>query len=436
MPLNSPQSQTISVWTTEADGTKVNVPLNKVIAELAPNMCTPSIIDYIKNTRAVDTSKFADVDYEAIEKTSPTVTYKDGKRVIAPKDVTAQMLTINAVRLKPTQIIDKYTLKDIDDMTDPSYKNKLAGKIIEFQQDLSVNNEIILFNNLVYSAKQCQAKLKAVDAAAVTFDKGAHYVVEDLTTAEDIIASIKKAKRILPLMGKANAKTDFDANFKYARGITHDNLIILINEDIKDEIITKDALLASDAGNQTFRDAGITKILGLYAFSTNNLPEGVNYVITTVGKWGTIAFDKVADKDWFAAGPDPEWEKDFNLKMSREQVMGILFEQLIVASVSTEADKTLALIDKFGNTTPVVVSKAIKDGEETFALEGETKAGAFTKAKEAIKSTFTGSDKETTEMTPEAIQSELNRIKDKQAKGNQLSKVEIKFLEEHDTKTN
>ncbi len=419
MPLNTPISQTISVF-TDIDGKRKPLDLTTVIAELAPQLCVPSIIEFIKNNQAVDTSRFSVVEYQAVTKTHPTVTYKDGKPVESPADVKYQNLTINAVKLRPTQIIDKYQLKDIDRMTNPEYQNLLASKVVEFTEELRIENEIILFNNLCCAAKGVQEKIVAAHPDAITFKKGAHFVASNLTTSDEIYDAIVDAKQVIQKIGNSNAKTMYDANYKYARGITLDNVILLINEEVKDNLLKRPGLFASDAGLELFKNAGITKICGLNTYSTNSLPDGVNFVITTVGKVGSIAFNKVADKDWFSTGPDAKWEKDIYLHCSREQVMGILYEQTIL--VSTQEDVELTEMNKYGSTTP---STKFAESAETFSLE-QQKESTFNAAKETAKSWF-----KEKEPTVEEIKTELARIREKLNKNQELAKKEKKFLEKY-----
>lgn len=384
-----PKSSTVTVE-TDVNGVKEKLPLNTVIAEIAPNLTTPTIISLIANTSAVDTSKFADIEYRAIAKSQPTVSYVDGKLVVDQAGADYKTLEVNPVRLKPTEIIDKYKINDIDTFAGQDFEKALADQVINFNAALETNNEMLAFNNMAYAAQEAQKKIVADTAGATTFAKGAHVEVKTLATADEVYDAISKAKTVIKRIGKENAKTNYDKNFKYAFGIDLSNVVLLINDEVLDLLLSKQGVFASDSGLEVFKSRRIVSVLGLTCIPTSNLPDGCQFMITTIGKMGALGYTKLGVGDWFKFGDDPEWELNKVLKCARHQVLGVLYDSLILASF--EDGTTINYKDTYGK---VRASTRILNEDEVFEINKSK--SKFKEAVENIKEKITDKKQETTE---------------------------------------
>ncbi len=381
MALTLPKSYTVSVTTVDAQGQRHNIELDTVLAEIAPYLSTPTIIELIANTSAVDTSKFADIDYRAIAKSEPTVSYVDGKLVKNPEELEYKTLEINPVRLRPVEIVDKYKLNGIDiSADDGSYKDGLARQVINFSDAIRIDNEVLALNNLAFSAQKTQTAIKAAHNEATTFKKGAHVEIKNLTTADDVYNSLSQAKTVIKKIGKPNAATAYDANFKYARGINLTDVVCLIDEEKLDLLLSKSGVFASESGNELFKTARIKNVLGIDVIPTSNLPEGVNWIMVTTGKMGALGYTKIGIGDWFQFDGDPKWQRNQRLHCAREQVLGVIYEQLILASF--EEGTNIEFMNKYGNST--ASTRIENNGSETFSEEDKEK-GLFRSSVENIK---------------------------------------------------
>lgn len=383
MPITLPKSYTIDLL-FDSDGQKEKIPLNTVIAEIAPNLCGPTILETITNTSAIDTSNFADVEYRALAKTKPTVTYKNGKYVTDPKNLTYKTMEVKPVRLSPIEIADKFSLRGIDRKADPNWERLLATNIVNFTQEIKMNNEILAFNNLAYAAQQTQANIIKTDSGATTFKLGAHVEKKNLNNADDVYNALSQAKTVIKNIGKANALTTYDKNFKYANGIDLNDVVCLMSDEVLDLLLSKPGVFASDAGLEVFKNLKIRNILGVNVIPTSNLPIGVNFLMLTVGKMGALAFNKIGVGDWFKFSESPDWELDTRLHCARQQVLGVVYESLIIGSFN--ADCTIDYLDSY---MAAKESARTVIGSETFDLNDKSQMKKAVKAaKENIKQQF------------------------------------------------
>ncbi len=436
-----PVTRAITVTATNNAGVQELVDVTQIIAESAANMTTPSCLELISNNRAVDTTRFADVVYVGTAKSAPTVIYKSGKLIKNPAELTKKTLNKNAVQISPCAIADKYELKDIDKDTGAASEKELADKIIDFADALKKENERIALNNMAYAAVQFQAEIEAENSAIKTFAAGAHVEYNDFSgkNSDKIPEIMTNAFDVVERIGLATAKTEKDANFKFARGISLDDVAVICRSSFKQKIAAIPGMLSSDKGFEALTNNTVTSVYGVPLIVSNQLPDDVNFIIATTGRWGAFAFHKLAQGDSFYMGQDQEWHWNTTLQCKREQVMGVVYPQLLL--VSLKPDTTIEEITEYGDG--IAISKCLMLEEQNYSTEG--KKSKFIEATNAFVEKITGSKETETKgsnenpdsnqtLGQEQVQAELNRIKEKQAKKQQLSKVEIEFLKEHETK--
>ena len=395
-----PKSKTVTVDIV-INGEKQKLELDTVNAEMAPNLTTPTLVDLIANTSAVDTSKIADVEYRALAKSEPTVVYKNGELIQNQSAVSEKTLEISVARLSPVEIIDKYKLNDIDINSKQGLEEYLAKQIINFTDSIRHSNDIIALNNLAYCAQEFQKKIALENSQYTTFLKGAHVEKKNLTTADQIYDSISQAKTVMQNIGKANAKTLLDQNVKFARGIPMDDVVLIIREEIMDKLLSKQGLYSSDSGLELFKNMNITKVLGIPTIRSSNLPNGVNWIMTTIGKLGTVAFAKLGIGDWYQLSEDPDWSLNKRLHCARQQVLGILYETLIIASF--DADTTIEWMDNYYS---IAGSLKTTMATETFEIKNQEMEKSKKSNSQKVKDKFSKKDNEEEQNIDEQISEE------------------------------
>lgn len=325
--LTLKSGKTINIKAITPNGEET-IDITTEIGELVPQLTLPSWLDVVANTSAPAVKDFSNVQFRALAKAEPTVTYKDGEYVTKPADLIAHNIKVNLCQITPTKIAEKVELDDID-LNTTNYKDVLPKFAATWLLQVNKECEIYALKQLAYEAQEFQTKIIAENNDFTTFEKGAHLEKVANLTPEKAYDLLSKLKSVITKTGLDNAKSNIDKNFKFATGINMSDVVVLCSNEFMDTILRNQGVFASDKGIEIFQKMGIKNLLGFDVLAVPELPDGVHFIAITTGQMGTLGKGDVADGHYFNVKDSYKWSKNKELEQERTFYLGVIYSQLI-----------------------------------------------------------------------------------------------------------
>lgn len=336
--ITMPNSKTVGVKIIDSEGKSTFVDLTKIIAETAPSLTQPDWIDYAVNTKTRSIDTFADYQLKYTIKNEPLVLYQNGKYVIRPEEIVAKTPEVTLAQFAPTKIADILKLEGID-IQSKNFPNALANQTIIFKNSVTERNKQIVANNLCYYADEFQKKLIAQTSTATSFATGAHVEKKSNLTSEEAYKQLVDVKSIFSKIGKSNAKTLIDKNYKIASTQNVANLFVLISPEFLLKILEKQGVISSTPGLEIYKNFNIELLAGIYIKQTVDLPDGVNFIAFNTGECGNILNIDVMGGYHFEVKNGRFGAQE--LEQSKSQIVEIAHTQTIFVSTDENVNFTL-----------------------------------------------------------------------------------------------
>lgn len=354
--LTLPSGQLIKIKAI-INGQEKEINIGTKIAEIAPNLSIPSVIDVIRNTSVSDPTKFSNVQFRALAKSKPKVTYNNGKVVVEPGKLERNGLKILITQIAPSRIAEVFELNDID-LDQDDWQDAAAKQIASWLTNLGPELEVNALENLVYSAQEFQKKIIEENSSYTTFKKGAHLETFSELTPDICYNILSDIKNSMSKIGLSSAKTNIDKTFLCSNGIPKSDLIVMVSPEFLDTLMQRPGMFASDSGIEIFKLMNIRIILGLNVVEMATMPDGVHVIAVTTGKLGAYGKGSVAGGNHYCYRDDPTWSKNKIIEVEKSFYSGVVYEQLIFAA--TEEGKTFE---------KPILSSAIEKGKSTHEVD-------------------------------------------------------------------
>lgn len=334
-------------------GTKQNIYIHTQINRLQPMLKSPFILDAIKNTTGSNASDaFANTRYYYNKQATDAELITDPENPLKkdPRTLEAENIDILVAQIAPVEYAKKFS-GSLRDLQMEGLEQTASVKISDFMEQRRITKQLQMWAMAIDAAETTQKDSSLT--SATTFDKGAHYVTETFTDGDDIYNSLSAAINSFQKFGLPSAINEFNKSIDYVLGINKNDMIILMSPDCAAKLLKLNGLFASDTGNKLFQDLELTKVLGVPMRIENTLPEGVNFIITTTGTHGALAYEtcgkvglaKIAGQEMSVLGleavmmPDPNWSGFYRIDISDTFKMGIVFPELILVSSENASSK-------------------------------------------------------------------------------------------------
>lgn len=362
---SGPRAQTMLLKVADGISTdKKEVYLHTIIREVQPMLAGPFILNVIKNTNNSQANVMANARYYYnMKKSDAELLTNENGLVKDPTTLTAEDINLEVRQLAPVEY-GKKLKGSLRDLEETGLANAASVAIADFIVQRRLTKQNTAFNMCLSSAKATQAKVAAADGAATTWAKGAHFVQTDYNDAEAIYNDLRIALSSFKKLGQDNAYTRYNREIDYVMGIQPNDMLILISDDAAGLLLGKAGLYASDSGNELFKKLNLKEFLGVPMLITSTLPAGVNWMIITTGRAGTIGYEEVGTVALKAISgkempvlqaeavmvSDPNWSGYYRIDISDIYKLGVIFDDLVFASVTTST--TISRSKKQAENTP------------------------------------------------------------------------------------
>lgn len=350
---SGPRAQTMLLKVTDGVTTGgKNIYLHTIIREVQPMLAAPFILDVIKNTNNSQANQMANARYYYNIKKTPATLITDANDNTAavvndPTTLLSEDINLEVRQLAPVEY-GKKLRGSFRDLMETGLENAASVAIADFIVQRRLTKQQEAFNMCLSAAQAVQTKVVAADSTATTWQAGAHLVKTTYADSESIYNDLRIAVSSFKRLGQDNAYTNFNKTIDYVMGIQPSDMLILISDDAAGLLLGKSGLYASDSGNELFKKLNLKEFLGVPMLITSTLPAGVNWMIITTGRAGTIGYEEVGNVALKAISGkeipvlqgeavmvnDPNWSQYYRIDISDIYKLGVIFDELVFASVT------------------------------------------------------------------------------------------------------
>ncbi len=415
--------------------------LSTTIAALQPMLAAPFILNVIKNTSRTEGSN-GNVNsryyYQQKSGKATLISNSDNSMIVDPRTITAENIDVTVKQVAPQSVAKKFSGARRDFEIE-GLENLAAAKIASYMVERRLDKQIAAWQLLFSGAQATQKNLVAADSAAVTWDKGAHWVKESFTTADDIYDALRTSISKFKKLGLSNAPSKFNQDLLCVKGIQANDMLIVMNTEMSSLLLGKQGLYASDSGNELFQKLNLKTIWGIPLLIDDTLPEGTNFMIFTTGTHGALAYEEcgtiaqqksngmsIATLEQSATIlPDPQWSGFYRIDYEETYKMDIIFPELVFVSSEAEAisGRSMKIDVRDGSVSEETVNKIINNNKDQIANLEETKKGILKdlEAQNSLPKENRDNDK-IAQLTAQ-LKSTTNQIKDLEKSVVDLNKV-------------
>lgn len=348
---SGPRAQTLELQVNSGiNGIEAqNIYLETIIRDVQPLLQSPFLLNLIKNTQSDSgRNEFKNTRYYYdVKSTDATLISNSSNAMINdPRTIVAEQLKVEVRQLAPVEYAKKFS-GFLRDLLADGVANIASQHLAGFIHQRWLKKQELAFGDCLYWANQVQTKITTTDSTATTFDKGAHVVEVEYTTANSIYQDLAKAIQNFQRLGAYNSQQTWNKNIPYLNGVSKSDMLILMSDEIASILLQTPGLFASDSGNELFRKLGLKNILGVECLITSQLPVGVNFMIITTGNHGSIGYEEIGNVSIKSISGksmpvlnttavmtnDPNWSGAYRIDYSDSYKLGVILEDTIFASI-------------------------------------------------------------------------------------------------------
>lgn len=345
-----PRAQTYSL-TINDKGVEKNIYIQTKMVQLQPTLKQTNILNLIRNTNG--TGMFNDYSntryYYNIKEEGPIDVIMDADGVkVDPRTLQATELSILAKQIAPITRVKKFSGYKRD-LKIQGLENVVATKMADYIAQIRLADQAAMFKQAIADAADYQQT--NLDGLTI-FDEGAHFVVgqefDDGNAAHDHLC---EALDNFQRLGSTSATPEVNQKIPHCNGIPLSDMIIIASNAFTTKLKKVPGVFASTPGNELFMKNGIDMVEGVAYIATSQLPKGINFIITTTGVHGAIAYEECGNITNQVISGKSESVMNFNITMvddpdysgfyriDFESVIkkDILFPELIFVSSSNKA---------------------------------------------------------------------------------------------------
>lgn len=361
------QPRTSSIGVTAVNGGQ-KVDLTTVVTKTAKVNIVPSILTVIRNTSvseaelqgmgvidfrlAVVAEGESMIEYD----TDGNASYKSGKSL---SEIKAKKTQLISSRVEAASWGAKYEINEWDD-SDNDINSSFAMTITSWTQVRAIDKEKDMFelatnqaqavsNGIVSGGKVMINKREydfgTADAKALSFRTGAHVeeITVDYSKTDGELGSqaynhLTGGLLAATTFGMARAMSAYNKRHPHFIGIQELDLVILTSTEFELRLKGKEGLVFSAQGYlENYKQFGITSFMGIPLKVVNTLPQGVDFIITTQGTSGALAYAQRGKGISIKVKEDPENFHGRRADLLDQYSLGIVIPEVIWVGKSKSA---------------------------------------------------------------------------------------------------
>lgn len=322
------RQKTVNVFATDNAGQAQKIEVTTQVGTVIPALTVPSILSLIRNTSvtvAKDMNSNTRYIAEVKAKSEVLISKSDGKTgtfTKDPRNLTASDLEVMVCELTPEMEGAKY--RNIEwDGTVEGFSDLLGRKMASFIAIRRTKKSFRAIKELIQASEATQTNIVAQTATATNFDEGAHVEKLDINSSEDAYNLWVRATSNFQRIGTEDA-IGLNKDYAHAEGIAPEDVFVIMSPEFEAKLLGKQGVFASQSGNELFRKAGITEVLGIQTTKAIAIPKNVHFIVVTTGANGTYGYEEVAGGEKGNILIDPDWSFAKRLDCQDTFTMGVV----------------------------------------------------------------------------------------------------------------
>ncbi len=350
--FTGPRAQSYSLLYNDK-GTEKSIYLQTRMVQLQPLLKNTNILSLIRNSSGVgtnDPSSNTRFYFNIKDEGDLSVVRDENGMVVDPRTIKANKMQVIAKQVAPIDRVIKFGgfKKDLDIN---GLENLVSIKMSDYIYQKRMKDQNTVFQKALLEAADFQ---KVNLDGLTTFDEGAHYITNKKFGSTDANAAydhLCEAIDNFTRLGQENASQDVNKTIPHCYGVPLTDMIILASNQFTTILKKVPGLFSSEAGNEMFKQYGLSMVEGVPYYATSQLPRGINFIILTTGIHGAICYEecgsimseKIDGKTESVMNfqckmvDDPEYSGAFRIDFTDTIKMDIIFPELIFVSSQEKA---------------------------------------------------------------------------------------------------